>query len=119
MTAVALIAVCFMPWVYIASIKTTITGLTNNSINFGRPGAIHVILCVFSIIPFLLNKVWAKRTNLFVVTFNFAWSIRNFIVLTQCEMGECPEKKPGIYAIVILSFIMLLMGFLPKMDVED
>src|SRR5215210_3892114 len=86
--AVALIISCFVPWVYIQSIQTTITGSNTGSTNFGRPGAIHIILCVFAVILFLLHKVWAKRANLFVVTFNFAWAIRNFLLITHCEMGE-------------------------------
>lgn len=117
--AIALIAFCFVPWVYIISIQTTITGLDSGLTNFGSPGVIHIILCVFSIILFLLYKVWAKRANLFVVTFNFTWSIRNFLVITQCQMGECPEKKLGIYAVIILSSIMMIMVLLPKMEVKD
>jgi hypothetical protein len=117
--AVALIACCFIPWVYIISIKTTITGLNTGNTNFGSPGAIHIILCVFAIILFLLHKVWAIRTNLFIATFNFAWSIRNFLIITHCELGECPEKRFGIYAVIIFSFFMLLMAFFPKMDIDD
>ena len=116
---VALIIFCFVPWVFIHSIQTTITGLNSGQTNFGRPGAIHIILCVFSVIFFLLQKIWAKRANLFVVTLNFAWSIRNFLVITHCELGECPEKRLGIYGIIILSLFMLLMALFPKMDIPD
>src|SRR3954470_2477504 len=115
--AIALIAFCFVPWTYIMSIQTTITGLSSGNTGFGKPGIIHIFLCVFSIVLFCLHKVWAKRSNLFVVTLNLTWSIRNFFVVTQCQMGECPEKKLGIYAIIILSFILLVMGLLPKMEV--
>jgi hypothetical protein len=118
-STVALIILCFVPWVYIHSIQTTITGLNTGQTNFGRPGAIHIFLCVFSIILFLLHKVWAKRANLFVVTLNFAWSIRNFLLITHCELGECPEKRFGIYGVIILSFFMLLMALFPKMDISD
>ena len=107
--AIALIAFCFMPWVYIISIQTTITGLDSGNTNFGSPGAMHIIFCVFSIILFLLPKVWAKRANMIVVTLNFAWAIRNFLLITRCEVGECPEKRFGIYAVIILSFLILLM----------
>lgn len=117
--AVALIAFCFVPWVYIGSIKTTITGLSTGNTTLGSPGAMHIALAVFSIVLFLLYKVWATRANLFVVAFNFAWSIRNFFVVTHCEYGECPEKRSGIYAVIFLSFIILLMGLLPKMTLKD
>lgn len=117
--ALALIAFCFAPWVYIGYIKTIITGFNTGNTNFGRPGAMHIMLAVFSIILFLVPKVWAARANLFVVAFNFAWSLRNFLLITQCEYGECPEKRFGIYAVVLLSFIILLMGFLPKVTLKD
>jgi len=108
-----------MPWVYIGYIKTTITGLSAPHTNFGRPGMMHILLAAFSIILFFIKEVWAVRTNLFIVTFNFAWSIRNFLLITQCELGECPEKKLGIYAILLLSFIILIMGLLPKITLKN
>lgn len=117
--AVALIAFCFVPWVYIESVKTTITGLSSGHTNYGSPGAIHIMFAVFSIILFLLNNVWAIRANLLVVALNFGWAIRNFLLITHCEYGECPEKKFGIYAILLLSFIVLLMGLLPKITLKD
>jgi hypothetical protein len=117
--SLALIIFCFVPWVYIGYIKTTITGLTTSHTNFGRPGAMHIILAFLSIILFLLNKVWATRANVFIVALNFAWSLRNFLLITQCEFGECPEKKFGIYAVIALSFIILLMGLLPKTSFKN
>lgn len=117
--AVALIIFCFVPWVYIGYIKTNITGIGASHTNFGRPGALHIVLAFFSIILFSFNKIWAARINLFVIALNFAWSIRNYVLLTQCEFGECPEKLVGIYAVVLLSFLILLMGFLPKINVKS
>lgn len=117
--SVALIIFCFVPWVYIGYIKTTITGLSSGNTNFGRPGAMHIVFAILSLIFFLTPKVWAKRANLFVVTLNFAWAVRNFFLITQCEAGECPEKRLGIYAIILLSVIILIMGLLPKMNLKD
>ena len=118
LTAILLICFCFAPWVYIGYIKTTITGVSTEHTNFGRPGVLHIFFSVISIVLFLLEKVWAKRTNVFVVTFNLSWSIRNFLLITRCEMGECPEKKFAIYAILFLSVVMQIMGMLPKMKVS-
>ena len=110
---IALVMVCFAPWVYIPSIKTTITGFFAEGTNYGHPGLMHCIMSVFAIVFFLLKNVVAKRTNIFFCGFNFAWSLRNFLLITHCELGECPEKKWGIYFVVILSFLMMLMSFLP------
>lgn len=112
-TALAIVAVCFMPWVYIASIKTTVTGMKADKTNFGHAGLMNIILCTVAIILFIIPHVWAKRINLFAGTFNLAWSIRNFLIITQCELGDCPEKQPGIYLMFALSVVLLLMTFIP------
>jgi hypothetical protein len=117
--AIGLIIVCYVPWVYIPSIQTVLTGMNTPHTNFGHPGLLNVILSVIAIIFFITPKVWAKRSNIFLVTFNMAWSVRNFVLVTHCELGECPEKRWGIYALMLLSTILLLMALLPKMDVEN
>jgi len=119
LSAAVLVAFCFAPLVYIESIHTTVTGLNSGPTNFGSPGLMHIFLSAFSIILFLVNRVWAKRSNVFVTAFNFAWSIRNFLLLSQCQMGECPEKRFGLFAIVVLSIVMLLMALFPHMKVQD
>lgn len=116
--ALLLIVYCFLPWVYIDPLKTVITGVRADNTNFGKPGALHIIFSTFSIILFLIPSVWAKRANLILSTLNFAWAIRNFLLITQCELGECPEKLSGIYAIVFCSIIMLLMSMLPKVKLQ-
>ena len=117
--AILLIGVCFAPWVYIESIHTTVSGLSAANTNFGLPGLINIVLAVIAIVLFILPTTWAKRLNLFAGAFNFAWSVRNYLLITQCEMGECPEKKWGIYALVLLSVLLLLLSFLPKIKVKD
>jgi len=105
--------------VYIDAIQTTITGMRAEHTNFGRPGLLHICFSVLSIIFFLVPAVWAKRTNLFIGAFNFAWSIRNYLVITQCEVGECPHKQFGIFAIVIFSALLLVMTMLPDVKLKE
>ena len=117
--AMALIGSCFLPWVYIDSIQTTITGVRAEHTSFGRPGLLHIIFSVFSIILFIIPRIWAKRTNLFIGALNFAWSIRNFLLITQCELGECPHKLLGIYAIIPVAALLLVMTMLPDIKMKD
>jgi hypothetical protein len=112
-SALAIVAVCFMPWVYIAFIQTTVTGMSADKTNFGHPGLMNIILCAMAIVLFITPRIWAKRMNLFIGAFNLAWSIRNFLLITQCELGDCPEKRPGIYLLFVLSVVLLLMTFIP------
>ncbi|WP_147202966.1 hypothetical protein [Segetibacter aerophilus] len=117
--AILLIGCCFLPWVYIESIKTTITGLHTEPTRYGKPGILHIAFSVLCILFFLIPTLWAKRTNLFVGAFNFAWGIRNFLIVTHCDFGECPEKRFGIYAILLLSILMLVMTTIPKVKLKE
>lgn len=91
------------------------TGATN----YGKPAIMHILLAVIASILFFTPRIWAKRTNIFVVTFNLAWAFRNYLLITHCEMGECPDKKFGIYGMMIFSFVMFLMALLPNMKIEN
>ncbi|MDB5249956.1 MAG: hypothetical protein JWQ40_4350 [Segetibacter sp.] len=117
--AVALIYSCFIPWVYIEPIQSTITGFNTASTNFGLPGALHVFFSAVAFVLFLVPQIWAKRTNVLIVTLNFAWAIRNYIIISRCELGECPEKKLGIYAMILFSLFMLVMALLPKVKLSE
>ncbi|MCW3113517.1 MAG: hypothetical protein JWR18_1913 [Segetibacter sp.] len=119
LAAILLIAACFLPWVYIDSIKTIITGVKADHTNYGKPGVLHIFFAILTSIFFLIPTIWAKRTNLFVAAFNFAWSIRNFLLISHCEVGECPEKRVGIYAILLLSIVILVMTTIPRVKLKD
>ena len=117
--ALLLIVCCFIPWVYIESINTTFTGLKTEPASYGKPGILHIAFSTMAIAFFLIPTIWAKRTNLFVGAFNFAWAIRNYLLLTHCDFGECPQKRFGIFAIMLLSIIMLVMTTLPKVQLKN
>ncbi len=116
--AFALVAFCFVPWVYIESINTTVTGLRAEHTNFGRPGLLHIFMAAVAVLLFIIQKVWAKRLNVFISALNLAWAMRNFLVVSGCELGECPVKKVGVYAILVFSLLMLVMSMLPKIDLK-
>ncbi len=116
--AIVVITLCFFPWSYIASKDILVTGLEAEGTRFGKPGLMNVMMSSIAIVLFLIPKVWAKRLNTFITVFNFAWSIRNYIVVSYCFMGECPEKKTSIYLLVAFAFITLVMSLLPKMKLK-
>lgn len=113
--ALLVIGVCFAPWVYIDAIDSTITGLHAPRTNFGRPGIMNIVFSATTIVLTLAQSIWAKRINLFICSFNFSWAIRNFLVTTQCAMGECPVKLWGIYALTLLTFALLIFSFFPQL----
>lgn len=117
--AVTIIAACFLPWSYIPSINTTLTGMNTAPTNFGKPGLLNIILSTIAILCFVIPAIIAKRINLFICAFNFAWSIRTFILLSQCEFGECPEKKAALYIVLLLSAIILVMTLFPMVKEKE
>lgn len=113
--SLGIIAACFLPWVYIEPIDALVSGLKADKTNFGKPGIVNIVLTSFIIVLFLTPRIWAKRLNVFICTVNIAWTLRNYLLVTQCELGECPEKKLGIYLLILFSIIVFVLSFLPKM----
>ncbi len=111
----AMIGICFMPWSFIPGRDITITGMNEAVKNYGRPGVLHIYLGAACLLLFIIPKIWAKRINVFIAGMLMAWSIRNYILITSCYLGECPEKKAGIFLLVASAAVILLMSFLPKL----
>ncbi|MBY0479726.1 MAG: hypothetical protein K2Q21_00110 [Chitinophagaceae bacterium] len=121
-TAIILIVVCTLPWVYIPSLQIYLTGINGKAsaeLNFGSQIQSHGFFATIMIICFFVSKVWAKRTNVFLGAMNMAWAAKNFLIFSMCRGGECPEKQPALYVLVICAAIMLLMSLFPKMAVSQ
>lgn len=114
---IALVGICFLPWSFIASQQITVTGFQATGTSFGKPGLFNTIMCAVMVLLFAIPAIWSKRTNVFIAALNLAWSFRNFLLLSSCMMGECPEKKPALYILLFLSVIIQLMAFLPKIKI--
>jgi hypothetical protein len=102
------------PLVVIDSLHLTITGWSSKGTNFGLPGKFIVYIGGLSLLFFALPFIWAKRFNMAFAALLIAWSFRNYIVLSTCQMGECPQKQFALYACIVISFGILAMTFLPK-----
>jgi len=116
---IALAAVCYLPWSFIAQKNILVTGMSAPGTMFGQPGLMHFVLGVPLIILFIIPKIWAKRINVFMGAINLAWSIRNYILLTTCFMGDCPQIKIGLLLSLALSAFILVMTFFPKIKISD
>lgn len=103
-----------MPWVLIPSKQLIISGIDASGTRYGKPGYLHLLLGFFYLVFTLVPAVWAKRANLLVVAFNLAWTIRNFLILSLCRGGECPQRLYGLYLLAIASILMLIAALLPK-----
>jgi len=104
--AIIVIVTCFFPWVTIPSKNVSIGGFYSSTNVFGKPGLFHVFLISISILFILLNKNWSIRAAFFVTAFNIAWALRNFVRLSGCEAGICPEKQPALYLLLLSSLVL-------------
>lgn len=113
-----LIAICFFPWSTLPERHIVMSGMNTAGTHYGRPGLMNIFFSSFMAVMFLVQKLWAKRANLFFGALNMAWSVRNYIIVSACYAGDCPEKQPGVYALVAVASLMLLMVFLPKIETK-
>ena len=107
-----------MPWSYVADGNFVFTGMDAGS-NFGRPGLLHMVLGIILILFFSIPKLWTKRTNIFIAATNLAWSIKNFILVGTCYMGVCPQRKPAVYILVAVCFLIQLASFFPNIKLQE
>lgn len=120
LSAIILVLVCYLPWVFVPSVQLQIGGMfASGKQNFGKPGLVNIICAAGAAVWFMLPRIWAKRTNIFFCGFNMAWAIRNYILLSRCYSGECPVKQTALYVLLIASAIMLLMAFLPDTAIKE
>lgn len=121
LAALLLIGACFLPWIEIPNLHKTLTGINgrvNENITFGKPVILHSFFCVIAIILFWVDRVWAKRTNIFICFLNITWAIKNYILFSVCR-PECPTVKIGLYAILLLAILMQIMALLPTTKVNQ
>jgi hypothetical protein len=119
LAALALIVACFFPWVFIESKNITVTGVNAGGTSFGKPGYFHFVLAAFFLVFHFTPRIWAKRVNLLVVALNIGWAARNYFLISGCSGGECPEKKVGLYIVVIASLVMLIAALFPKIELPE
>ena len=114
-----LVFACFNTWVFIESKNITVSGVKAIGTNYGKPGYFHLLMTVFFLALTFIQRIWAKRLNLFITAINLGWAVRNFFIISSCQGGECPDKKSGIYIMLIASIVMLISSMFPDMKVPQ
>jgi len=119
LAAVVLIIACFLPWAYYPDLSKNFTGFFSEQNRYGKPGKALVFFAVFTILLFIVPKVWAKRLNMVIAALALAFSVRCYMLFSACYRGTCPEKETGIYLIVIASVVMIIASVLPYVKLKD
>ena len=121
---ITLIVYCFMNWTYYVDAyianeaERTFTGSYSFGNNYGKPGKFLAGFGVIVLILMLLPKIWAKRTNLFVCALAVGYSIKSYILFSSCYNAYCPEKKLGLYLMLIASIVMLIASAFPNLRLK-
>lgn len=110
--AVLLIAACFMPWTYHADLNKTFTGFFSENQYYGKPGKFLIFFSLCYLIPLFLNKTWSVRVMLFASAIALSYAIKSYILFASCYNTYCPDKKIGLYLILLTPVIMLAIAIL-------
>lgn len=113
-SAVTVIVSAFLPWLTVESKQLVFTGVNTVGSSFGEPGKLNIGVAVVSGILFLLQNKWAMRINLFATAFLSAWTFRNLLLFSRCEMGECPHREIALYLSLIAALATFVCVLLDK-----
>ena len=116
LSAILLITACFFPWVIIETKSIVLTGIDTKGTSFGKPAYLHFLLTFLFMVSFFLKTRWSKYAAILFAAFNIAWSIRNFTIISACQMGDCPSKQVAIYLLIPATILMLIAAMLYSRD---
>jgi hypothetical protein len=61
-----------------------------------------------------LKNLWFKRAALLIGGLNVAYAIKNFLLFGACYRGYCPEKRVGLYLMLIATIVLFITTLLPE-----
>ena len=112
LACLALIITCFIPWVHYNSVNLTFNGVNvipfDTGNYYGKAGYPIITLTVIIFLLMFVNRIWAKRLNLFLNALLIAYTIRTYIIFTSALFINEVDKKAGIYLVLILPVIMMV-----------
>ncbi|NSL86605.1 hypothetical protein [Chitinophaga solisilvae] len=114
LAAVVVIVCAFLPWSTIESRHFVFTGMDTTGSNYGEPGKLNIFLAVAASIIFLVRNKWVARMNLFVGGFLAAWTFRNMLLFSRCEIGICPQPGIALYISVGAALVLFVCVLLTK-----
>ena len=117
--SVMLVVACFLPWAYYPDIDKVFTGFFSESNLYGKPGKWLTVMAVISLLCQFLPNIFYKRANLLLMALNVAYAIKSYIVFASCYHGYCPEKKIGIYLMLIASILLMVAAVFPSGRVKS
>ncbi len=115
LACVLLFISCFLPWAYYPDLHKNFTGFFSEQNTYGKPGIIFISVALISVVLISLNKIWAKRTHIFICALNTGYLIRTYILFTSCYQGYCPEKKIGLLILTLSCATLMIVCLFPDL----
>lgn len=119
LAAALLITANFIPWAYYPDIHQTFNGFYSNQNIYGQPGKVFVFLAMLSAVFFLIPKLWAKRLNQFLGVIILAYAVKSFNLFAACYQGICPQKKTGLFLMLISAICILIASLFSGMKLPE
>jgi uncharacterized membrane protein len=112
--ALLLIFFCFLPWAFYPDLQENFTGFYSNHNHYGKPGKAFSFLAIFSIVLFLLPKIWARWVNQVVGVVLLAYAIKTYVLFSSCYNTICPQVKFALPAVLASALIILVCSLLSR-----
>lgn len=112
-----LVISCFLPWAYYPDLHLSFNGFFSEKEIYGKPGKVFIFFAACSVILIFIEKIWAKRTLIFITAFNLGYLIRTYILFTTCYNAFCPRKEYGLYLLILSSIVLMIVSFFPDLKV--
>jgi hypothetical protein len=117
--AIILVLAGFLPWTYHPDLDKTFNGFFSENKAYGKPGMVFVVMNVVTITFFAIQRIWAKRWNVFICAIVLSYAIRSYIVFSGCYRGICPDKKAGLWIMLLSAILMMVMSLFPDMKLKE
>ncbi|WP_207515448.1 hypothetical protein [Longitalea luteola] len=116
--AIILVIAGFLPWTYHPDLDKNFTGFFTENNVYGKPGRVFIVLSAITIMFFAVQRIWAKRWNVFMCAITLSYAIKSFIVYSGCYRGICPDKKAGLWIMLLSAILMMAMSLFPDMKLK-
>jgi hypothetical protein len=110
---------CFIPLTYYADLNKSFTGFYSEQNIYGKPAVFFIFIAVVSALLIYLDKIWAKRTHIFLCALNLGYLIKTYILFASCYNAYCPEKKFGIYLLIFSCILLFIVSLFPNMKLAN
>jgi len=112
---------CFLPWAYYPDLHKSFTGFFSEQNIYGKPGKVFVFLAVCSVVLIFFDKIWAKRTLIFLAAINIGYLLKTYVLFTSCYSTFCPQKQYGLYLLIAGCVLLMIVSIFPdlKLEVKD